>query len=111
MEGRNRDIIVDFMYGILYNILDNIQKGERVMVAVNYTKARNNLKEYCDKATEDNETVIVTRKEDKDVVIISLARFNEMEKMINNALYLAKIDRALDQLHSGKGQVHELIEG
>ena len=80
------------------------------MVAVNYTKARNNLKEYFDKATEDNETVIVTRKEDKDVVIISLARYNELEKLLNNARYLEKIDRAIERLEAGKGQVHELIE-
>ncbi len=32
------------------------------MVAVNYTAVRNNLKEFCDMATDDNETVIVTRK-------------------------------------------------
>ena len=33
------------------------------MVAVSYSTIRNNLKNYCDKATENNETVIVTRKD------------------------------------------------
>ena len=68
------------------------------MLAVNYTTMRNNLKEYCDKATDNGET------------IISLEQYNKMEKELRNAKYLAKIDRAFDQLYSGKGQVHELIE-
>lgn len=32
------------------------------MLAVNYSTIRNNLKDYCDKATDSQETVIVTRK-------------------------------------------------
>lgn len=42
------------------------------MLAVNYSTIRNNLKNYCDKATDDYETVIVTRKDEKNVVIMSL---------------------------------------
>ena len=30
------------------------------MLAVNYSTLRNNLKAYCDKATDESETVIVT---------------------------------------------------
>ena len=80
------------------------------MVAVNYTTARNNLKEYCDRVTDNDETVIVTRKDDKSVVLISLDRFNELEKVLHNARYLEKIDRAIERLNSGQGQKHELIE-
>lgn len=42
------------------------------MLAANYTTVRNNLKDYCDKATDENEIVLVTRKADKNVVIMSL---------------------------------------
>lgn len=80
------------------------------MIATNYTSVRNNLKEYCDMASDTGETVIVTRKANKNVVILSLERFNLMEKEIQNSKYLAKLDRAFDQLYSGKGQDHELIE-
>ena len=80
------------------------------MVATNYTDVRNNLKKYCDMASDADETVIVTRKANKNVVIMSLERFNLMEKAIRNSQYLAKLDRAFDQLYSGKGQEHELIE-
>lgn len=80
------------------------------MVATNYTDVRNNLKEYCDMAYDAGETVIVTRKANRNVVILSLERFNLMEKAIRNSQYLAKLDRAFDQLYAGKGQEHELIE-
>ena len=35
------------------------------MLAVNYSTIRKNLKYYCDKVTDDKETVIVTRKSEK----------------------------------------------
>ncbi len=57
------------------------------MLAANYTTVRNNLKEYCDMASDDNEIVLVTRKEDKNVVIMSLNRLNQMEKELGT-LYI-----------------------
>lgn len=80
------------------------------MVATNYTNVRNNLKDYCDMASDTGETIIVTRKANKNVVILSLERFNLMEKAIRNSQYLAKLDRAFEQLYAGEGQEHELIE-
>ena len=80
------------------------------MVATNYTAVRNNLKDYCDLATDSGETVIITRKANKNVVLLSLERYNLMEKELRNAQYLAKLDRAFDQLYANKGQEHELIE-
>ena len=46
------------------------------MLAVNYSTIRNHLKDYCDQATDNHETVIVTRKGEKNVVIMSLERYN-----------------------------------
>ena len=48
------------------------------MIAVNYSTIRENLKAYCDKVTEDYETVIVTRKDEKNVVMISLEEYNNI---------------------------------
>ncbi|GFI04117.1 MAG: type II toxin-antitoxin system Phd/YefM family antitoxin [Lachnospiraceae bacterium] len=50
------------------------------MLAVNYSTIRNNLKTYCDEATDNNETVIVTRKDEKNVVILSLEKYNQIMK-------------------------------
>ena len=79
------------------------------MLAVNYTTMRNKLKDYCDRVSDEDETIIVTRKADRHVVVLSLERFNTMEKELRNAKYLEKIDRAFNQLYAGKGTAHELI--
>ena len=80
------------------------------MLAVNYSTIRNNLKSYCDRATDENETVIVTRKNEKNIVIMSLEQYNSMLKAARNTEYLAKIDRGIEQLGMGEGTIHELIE-
>ena len=72
------------------------------MLAVNYSTLRNNLKGYCDKATNENETVIVTRKEEKNVVIISLENYNALSKAAQNAAYLDKIEKSRQDLAEGK---------
>jgi len=53
-------------------------KGVIQMLAVNYSTIRNNLKNYCDLVTDNCETVIVTRKDEKNVVMISLDEYNNM---------------------------------
>ena len=80
------------------------------MLAVNYSTIRNNLKDYCDKASDLHETVIVTRKNEKNIVLMSLERYNQLEKAARNNEYLAMIDRGIAQLDAGRGQEHELIE-
>lgn len=80
------------------------------MLAVNYSTIRNNLKSFCDQATDHNETVIVTRKNEKNIVIMSLEQYNSLTKAARNTEYLAKIDRSIEQLDNGEGTLHELIE-
>lgn len=80
------------------------------MLAVNYSTIRNNLKDYCDKVTDFSETVIVTRKGEKNVVMMSLEKYNQLEKAARNAEYLSMIDKGMAQLEAGRGQEHELIE-
>lgn len=71
------------------------------MLAVNYTTMRNNLKDYCDKATNEQETVIVTRKNEKNVVLMSLENYNNMLKAIQNAQYLERLNQSMEQKSKG----------
>ena len=80
------------------------------MLAINYSTIRKKLKDYCDKVTDDNETVIITRKEEKNVVILSLIEYNALVKAAKNAAYLDMIDRSIAQLTRGEGKSHDLIE-
>lgn len=73
------------------------------MPAVNYSTMRNNLKDYCDKASDQQETVIVTRKNEKNVVLMSLEKYNRLVKAARNIEYLSMLDRGIAQLEAGKG--------
>lgn len=64
------------------------------MLAVNYSTVRENFKSYCDRVTDDSETVIVTRKDGKNVVLISQDEYNLMQRISNNTDYVSKLARA-----------------
>lgn len=71
------------------------------MIAVNYSTIRNDLKNYCDKVVDNGEVVIVTRKGEKNVVIISLEQYNEMTRQINNTKYVSMIEKSFQELKDG----------
>ena len=48
------------------------------MLAVNYTNLRENMKNYMDKVTDDYETMIVTRKNNRNVVMMSEESYNNL---------------------------------
>lgn len=48
------------------------------MFAVNYTTLRDNMKTYMDRVTDGYETMIVTRKNNKNVVMISEEVYNNL---------------------------------
>ncbi len=54
-----------------------------IMLAVNYTKLRDNMKAYMDKVTEDYETVIVTRKNNRNIVMLSEQAYNDLMENIH----------------------------
>ena len=72
------------------------------MLAVNYFTIRSKLKNYCDEATDNHETIIVTRKDEKNIVLISLEYYNELMKALRNSEYLNKLDKSMEQINEGK---------
>lgn len=77
------------------------------MLAINYSTLKNNLKDYCEEASDNNQTIIVTRKKSKSIVIMSFDNYNQLMKNVRNAEYLAKLDRSIEQIKNGFGQVLE----
>ena len=71
------------------------------MIATKQMDVRANIKKYFDMAF-DGEPVIVSRKENRNVVIISEAEYNELSKAKKNAEYLAKLNKADEQIKNGK---------
>ena len=80
------------------------------MIAANFTSVRSRFKDFCDRVTDEGEAVIVTRKAEKNVVIISAERYNELEKAERNAAYLGKIERGFAQVRAGQGIVKTMEE-
>ena len=80
------------------------------MLAVNYSTIRENLKTYCDMVTDERETVIVTRKDEKNVVIISLEEWNALQKAARNAEFYAKIQRSIDAYNNGNVVVKSMAD-
>lgn len=54
--------------------------------------------------------MIVSRKQNKNVVVISENEYNELQKAKRNAEYLAKLDRSFDQLAHGEVVVKSMDE-
>ncbi|RRD96526.1 type II toxin-antitoxin system Phd/YefM family antitoxin [Clostridiales bacterium COT073_COT-073] len=80
------------------------------MLAANDSTIRSKFKEYCDQATDHYETIIVTRKEEKNVVILSLEKYNDIMKAVRNAEFLNKIDKSIKQKEDGKVVIKTMQE-
>ena len=84
------------------------------MLAVNYTNLRDNMKSYMDKVTDDYETMIVTRKNNKNVVMLSEEVYNNLMENIHVMGNKANYDwvmKSKAQLENGKVSVQELVGG
>lgn len=81
------------------------------MLAVNYTTLRENMKTYMDKVSDDYETMIVTRKDNKNIVMLSEETYNNIMENIyvmenkNNYDWLME---SKDQLDNGMISAHKV---
>ena len=75
------------------------------MLAVNYTNLRDNMKRYMDQVTDDYETMIVTRKNNKNVVILSEETYNNLMENV----YVMGNKANYDWLMESKAQLESLL--
>ena len=83
------------------------------MIATNYSEVRNNLKTYCDKATKDYETIIITRKNNENVVLMSEEEYNNLMENLyirSNLKYYQKLVGSIKEVEKGNVKEHDLIE-
>uniref|UniRef100_UPI004055A897 type II toxin-antitoxin system Phd/YefM family antitoxin n=1 Tax=Acetatifactor sp. TaxID=1872090 RepID=UPI004055A897 len=83
------------------------------MLAVNYTNLRDNMKAYMDRVTDDYETMIVTRKDNKNVVMLSEESYNNLMENVYVMGNKANYDWLMEskaQLERGNISVQNLIE-
>lgn len=83
------------------------------MLAVNYTNLRDNMKAYMDRVTDDFETMIVTRKDNKNVVMISEETYNNLMEnayIMGNKANYDWLMESKAQLERGNASVQNLVE-
>ncbi len=83
------------------------RKRVKKMIATKPMDLRANLKNYLDNAF-NGEPVIVSRKNNQNVVILSEREYNDLTKAKRNAEYLAKLQRGISALNAGKGIERQL---
>jgi antitoxin YefM len=94
------------MYKILYSL-------EAPVDAVNYSDLRRNLKSYLDRVHDDRETLIVTRKNNENVVLISLEEYNSLVEttyLLSSDANAKHISESMREARAGNVTEHELIE-
>ena len=83
------------------------------MLAVNYSNLRDNMKAYMDKVTNDYETMIVTRKDNRNVVMLSEESYNNLMEnvyILGNRANYDWLMQSKAQLENGNFAKHDLIE-
>ena len=83
------------------------------MKTMTYTAARENLASTMQQVCDDHNPVIVTRRRDQAVVMMSLEDYAALEEtayLLRSPRNARRLREAVDQLRSGKGAEHPLPE-
>lgn len=83
------------------------------MDAISYSAARANLAKTMDKVCADHAPIIITRKSESPVVMLSLEDYQAMEEtayLLRSPANARRLLESIAELESGQGTEHELSE-
>jgi antitoxin YefM len=83
------------------------------MDAITYTHARGHLAETMEKVCDDHAPVIITRKQQRSVVMISLEDYQALEEtayLLRNPQKARRLLESILELEAGGGLERELLE-
>lgn len=83
------------------------------MRVINYSDARNRLKEVLDQVTKDADYTIIHRRDAEDSVVMSLDNFNgliETVHLLKTPANAEHLSRSIAQYQSGKTENHLLTD-
>jgi antitoxin YefM len=99
---------------MLYNMpYKSLVSGGPGMNAVTYSQARSNLAKTMDKVCDDHSPIIITRKSQRSVVMISLEDYQALEEtayLLRSPKNARRLLESILELESGGGIERELIE-
>jgi antitoxin YefM len=81
------------------------------MQVINYTQFRNNLKTTLDSVSYDSDTVIVSRGNNNDAVIISLREYNSIQEtlhLLSSKNNRERLLKAIERDQKNEFETHEL---
>lgn len=83
------------------------------MNALTYSQARSELAKTMDKVCDDHTPIIITRKNQRSVVMISLEDYESLEEtayLLRSPLNARRLLASIAELESGGGTERELAE-
>ena len=83
------------------------------MKALSYTAVRSNLAKTMEKVCDDHEPVVITRKNEQAVVMLSLEDFESLEEtsyLLRSPKNVKRLLSSIGQLENGEGIEKELSE-
>lgn len=83
------------------------------MDAISYTAARANLASTMAKVCNDHAPIIITRKSEAPVIMMSLEDYNAMEEttyLLRSPANARNLLESIAELETGKGTERELLE-
>ena len=83
------------------------------MEAITYTNARQNLAKTMEKVCQDHSPVIITRKKNDSVVIMSLEDYKALEEtayLLRSPKNMRRLIESISQLENGNGTERPLID-
>lgn len=83
------------------------------MDAITYTHARGNLAKTMEKVCDDHAPVIITRKNQRAVVMLSLEDYEALEEtayLLRSPKNARRLLESMEELESGGGTRRELVE-
>jgi antitoxin YefM len=84
------------------------------MNAVSYTAARENLAATMDKVCNDHAPVIITRKRDQSVVMLSLRDYESLQEtayLLQSPSNAKRLMKAKEALEKGRGKIRKINLG
>lgn len=84
------------------------------MDAISYSTARATLAKTMDRVCEDHTTLIITRKGEASVVMLSLEDYQALEEtayLLRSPANARRLLQAVDELAAGRGLERNLAEG
>ena len=83
------------------------------MRAITYTSARNNLASTMKKVCDDHDPIIVTRKNNEAVILMSLEDYetlNETAYLLQSPKNAKRLIDSIKELNTGNGQERDILK-